>query len=157
MGRVLLPALLATVLILVFGLYPYEFEARGGKPWLALAQINAWGLAVGVILFVPLGFSEARLAGAVLWRHWERDGWQGLEAAPGEAPDRAAVARRWANLVMVLVVLDAAMLGLIVETLQLWVPQRSSSIVDLLANTLGGTLGGIIAGVRAPVREPSDG
>ena len=53
---------------------------------------------------------------------------------------------------MLLVIIDAALLGLIVETLQLWLPAQSA-ILDLVANTMGGTVGGILAGMFASTRR----
>ena len=153
-GRALLPALLALVLVLVVGLYPYGFQSRGGGRWLALADVDAWGLLVSIALFIPLGFFEGRLAGVVLWQHLRGQAGQGRDAR-GELRDDAA-GRQRGNLVMLLVVMDAALLGLIVETLQLWLPDQHSSILDLIANTIGGTVGGVLAGVRASTQRPTD-
>ena len=135
-GRLLM-SLLAVVLILVVGLYPFDFQSRGGDRWLALADWDGLALVGNVILFMPLGFFEAGLAAVMLSRAF---------GAGGNATARGSLGR--GNLVMLLVIIDAALLGLIVETLQLWLPAQSS-ILDLVANTLGGTSGGILAGMFA--------
>ena len=139
--RPLLMSLLAVVLILVVGLYPFDFQSRGSERWLAMSDWNALGLVGNLILFIPLGFFEARLAAVMLSRAFGKD----------DETTVAASARR-ANLVMLLVIIDAALLGLIVETLQLWLPAQSA-ILDLVANTMGGTVGGILAGMFASTRR----
>ena len=64
--RPLLMSLLAVVLILVVGLYPFDFQSRGSERWLAMSDWNALGLVGNLILFIPLGFFEARLAAVML-------------------------------------------------------------------------------------------
>ena len=139
--RPLLMSLLAVMLILVVGLYPFDFQSRGGEQWLALSDWDVLALVGNVILFIPLGFFEAGLAGVMLSRAFGAD----ADATAGVSSGRG-------NLVMLLVIIDAALLGLIVETLQLWLPAQSA-ILDLIANTMGGTAGGILACMFASTRR----
>ena len=148
-------ALLATAVILLVGLYPFNFQSRGGEQWLAMADWGALGLLGNAAVFVPLGFFEAGLACAMLMRTF---GQQPAAAEHGPGPDFQGAdlrgrGRGWGNLVMLRVVMDAAVLGLVVETLQLWLPDQQSSILDLVANTLGGTLGGVLAGQFRSMRS----
>ena len=151
----MLLAVLATALVLFVGLYPCDFQSRGGEQWLALADWDVLGLLGAAALFVPLGFFESGLACAVLMRTFapqSADAESGQEFDP-RGSDPQIRGRAWGNLVMLLVVMDAALLGLIVETLQLWLPGQQSSVLDLVANVLGGTLGGMVAGQFRSMRS----
>lgn len=103
--------------ILLTQLYPFRFAAGTG-PLFALYPCSAWAVLGQVALFIPLGLSEASLARRLLGR-----------------PSR---------LILALVFLDAMILSLIGETAQHWLPDRSSSLIDLAANTLGAVIGYMI-------------
>jgi glycopeptide antibiotics resistance protein len=94
-------------------LYPFDFGTVGGG-WMAIRTTNWIAVLANVGLFVPLGLAEGRLVDHV----FERRAWT-----------------------LLLVAVDVALLSFIGETVQLWLPARSSSVVDLVANTLGGALG----------------
>jgi hypothetical protein len=113
-GKWLLGTFLVTVAILLVQLYPYRFAA-GAPPFLGLRHAGALAVLGQVALFVPLGIVEARLARLAL-------GFAGGALA-------------------LLVAIDAALLSLICQTAQYWLPDRTSSVIDLAANTLGGVLG----------------
>ena len=94
-------------------LVPFDFGPAGGR-WMAVRTADWIAVLANVALFVPLGLAEGRLVDHV----FERRAWT-----------------------LLLVVADVALLSFIGETAQLWLPARSSSVVDLVANTLGGALG----------------
>ena len=131
-GVLLLVTLAVGLLTVAVALYPYDFQARGADRWLAILPAEPLALLGNVFLFMPLGLFEGWLAGLVLV-HLTR--------------------RRRSNWVILLVALDAALLGLMCESAQLWLPDRHSSLLDLVANTLGGTTGGLIADWFIPLRH----
>ena len=117
-GRWLWLSLLAAVAVLAVKLWPFAFGPAGPEPLLGLTHGGAWALLGQVALFVPVGLVETQLARRLLG---------------GLGP-----------LTLVLVAFDAALLGLIGETVQYWVPQRTSSIIDVTANAAGGVVGYLI-------------
>ena len=116
-------ALIYAALVLFASLFPFEgWRAQGISPWEFLAarmQPPYWtwfDVSINVVGYVPLGFL---LALALL-----RSGWP-----------RAAVP---------LAALAGALLSLAMEFLQIYLPQRVSSNLDLALNA-GGTLCGALA------------
>lgn len=102
-------------------LSPFDFQARKISTFLGenrFSQIHKINLALNLILFLPLGIVSA----------WT---WKIL------LPSRSL-------LIVLLVAADAAILSLIGEYLQMWLPERTSSLLDLAANILGSGAGGII-------------
>jgi glycopeptide antibiotics resistance protein len=125
-------------MILWLLLYPFDFQPRPFSSFLAerkVSEIHKINLVLNVLLFMPLGLFA---------------GWAWKVMFP----------RRWALLVL-LVASDAAVLSLIGEYLQMWLPERSgalfestaaaspmlgrtSSLIDLIANITGGTIAGFL-------------
>ena len=98
---------------------PFDFQAQAPGPWVG-THIVSWPRILGaMLLFVPLGVCEGWLATLILRNH---------------------------NWVVVVVTIDAAILSLLGETAQVWLPGRDSSLLELLANTMGGLGGAILAG-----------
>ncbi|MAE63175.1 MAG: hypothetical protein CMJ18_02780 [Phycisphaeraceae bacterium] len=102
--------------------WPFQFTARAG-PWLAVTHPTGVEIAVMVALFIPIGVAEGFLGSRILPRH----GW-----------------------VVLLVAVDVGVLALIGETMQLWIPARTSSIVDVVCAMIGGTIGGLLFPPRKP-------
>ncbi|MGA7934845.1 MAG: VanZ family protein [Kovacikia sp.] len=111
------------VLVLIVTLFPFRFTARDP---VSLAQIvNHFSTQAGaiddltanVLLFVPLGFG---LAG-MLQKRWSRK-----------------------SISLMIIILLSGSLSLLVETLQVFLPLRSASFIDLLTNTIGGALGAVL-------------
>ena len=125
-SRFLLTCLIGLVLLTVL-LYPFNFQAERTGCWLAVTHPSVLSIIANVILFVGLGLCEAWLAQHVLGRH----GW-----------------------LILFVAIDAALLSLLIETVQLWLPGRDSSVIDLLANTLGAVFGGMLSDAFAKSEEP---
>ncbi|MFW6060018.1 MAG: VanZ family protein [Phycisphaeraceae bacterium] len=101
------------VAILLVQLYPYDFAAGGSL--YALQHGGYLNVLGQVALFVPLGLVETQLVRRL------------LTGAGG--------------VLVLLVTLDGVLLSLVCETVQFWLPARTSSIVDLAANTLGVVVG----------------
>ena len=120
--RLLVLALLVLAATLLVMLWPLNFESREGA-WLSMQPREPMDLLLRVALFVPLGFCEAWLVGNAL---------------------------RMRNAVLVMVTIDAALVSVIGETAQWWLPDRTSSLLDVVANTLGGALGGKLGLSLAP-------
>ena len=93
-------------------LYPFEFQATMSGNWLARDERKLGTVLCHVLLGAPLGMIEVRLARQLLKR------------------------RRW---IVTLVMIDVALLALIGESAQLWLADRQSSLIDLVAVTIGGT------------------
>ncbi len=106
------------LLILWMLLYPFHFRPWDSSQWLSHNRLAKLNTLSNIILFVPYGLVAA---------------WVGARLFPG--------AKR---VVIVLVLLDAAALSFIAETLQVLEVQRESSAVDIAANALGGLLGAAI-------------
>ena len=122
-------ALIYAALVLFASLFPFEgWRAQGISPWEFLAARMpppywTWfDVSINVVGYVPLGFL---LALALL-----RSGWP-----------RAAVP---------LAALAGALLSLAMEFLQIYLPQRVSSNLDLVLNA-GGTLCGALAAALSPL------
>ena len=134
-GRWMLATVAVGVMILLAQLAPFDF-AGGAGPFFALRYAGWLAVAGQVALFMPLGFVETQLAG----RFMPRAG----------------------SLLVLLVALDGLLLSLIGETVQHWLPARTSSAVDVAANTLGTVIGYklslLILGLDppAPPSPPSD-
>ena len=125
-------ALTALVSLLTIGAmcYPYEFRAPAGGAWLALEPTTMLAVLGHVALLIPFGIAEGALARRLL---------------------------RTEGLIILLTVLDAALLALVGETIQRWVPAQTSSLIDLVACAIGGGVGGMIAGVFARQPGPTGG
>ena len=106
--------------ILIVTLHPYSFVGRDYTALTTLLKrfFNAPGdiydLISNVLLFVLLGFGLGR----ILQRQFERK-----------------------VLILIISLLVSNNLSLIVEILQMFLPRRTSSLWDLLANTIGGMAG----------------
>ena len=114
-------------------LYPFDFQSHRTTGWLAerrLSQLHRINFASNLVLFMPLGLLL---------------GWRLLMSG-----------RRSRLGVVMLVTIIAGALSLVGETLQQWLPAetmaynnvrpgRTSSLLDLLANTVGAGLAAIIA------------
>lgn len=112
---------LATLLILSIAvivwelLYPFNFQPHRQTTWMAdwhIPKLNSFG---NIALFMPFGC-------AATW--WLRHR-KGRLAAPGTLA----------------IISAAALLSLLGETAQMWLPQRYSAPVDLLANIVGAAVG----------------
>lgn len=97
---------------------PYNFESTAKGSWLALQPVSWAAVAGNVVLLIPLGVIESRFVHLVMPRH---------------------------GVVILIVAIDAAFLGIIGETVQMWLASRDSSLVDLVAYTIGGTFGALVA------------
>ncbi|MFA9479587.1 VanZ family protein [Phycisphaerales bacterium AB-hyl4] len=103
--------------VLLVKLYPFSFDSAGsgGEGLLSLSPRSGTTVLWQIAMFVPLGFVEAQLARRLL---------EGFSAAT-----------------LMLVMLDAGLLSLVGETVQWWLPTRTSSVIDLAANMIGGVAG----------------
>jgi VanZ family protein len=124
---------LCIVLIAYFSLYPWTFVSsqasitilHGFRP---IGGRSAYlDLAVNFFFYVPLG-----VLGVLAWRRNEGRWW------------------RWVGLTG-----GGAALSLALETMQAWIPQRDSTIQDVLINTLG-TMAGVRFGLSIARYLPSD-
>ena len=123
MGWLLLTTLVVGLTTLAGSLAPFDFHAPANGPWLDVACSGLVGAATMIGLFVPFGFAEGWLVhNVVKFRNW----------------------------LVLIVVLDAAVLSLIAETAQMWLPSRESSVVDLVANSFGAAVGALLADGFAP-------
>jgi hypothetical protein len=108
--------------IVLLTLFPFKFEAIAWGKKDAIKQFfrnpsDSFDFFGNILLFMPLGYGLSQ---------WLR-------------PKRFNTILKFALLIAI------SLLGTItVETLQLFQPDRSSSVIDLFTNTLGGTLGGTI-------------
>jgi hypothetical protein len=103
--------------------YPLKFRAVALGPWLAVQPPRKIDTVGNVVLFLPGTIGAGWLA-----RLW---GWK-------RGPTVAVVT------------LAGAVLSFTVETMQVWLPERDSSINDLVANTLGAALGAALGFYLAP-------
>lgn len=117
-GRLTLLALMVGLLTLGALLFPFDFAVDASDRWLALRAAPLTAVVASIGLFIPMGVCEGWLAKLLIGR---------------------------AVMVTVLVTMDATLLSLIGETLQLWLPGRDSALVDLVANALGGTVGALVS------------
>lgn len=99
-------------------LFPFDFVATKQTAWLSERQIHKLNTLSNVILFMPMGMLSAWLL--KLW--WPRLG----------------------LIIVLMVAADAALFSLLGETVQMWLPKRQSSLVDLIANATGGGIGAIL-------------
>ena len=126
LGRWMLAALAVTIAILLVQLYPYRF-ASGAGPFLGM-EYRSHLLVLGqVALFVPLGMVETHLVRRIF----------------GSVGGAMAL----------LVTLDGAILGLICQSAQYWIPARTSSAIDLAANALGTVIGYKLAVLMTKARK----
>jgi glycopeptide antibiotics resistance protein len=108
--------------IVMLTLFPFKFEAVAWGKKDALKEFfrnpsDSFDFFGNILLFMPLGYGLSQ---------WLRP-------------------QRWNPIIKFALVIGISLLGTIaVETLQLFQPDRSSSVIDLFTNTLGGTLGGTI-------------
>jgi glycopeptide antibiotics resistance protein len=112
-------ALVAAMGALWLLLYPLDFQADPVTGFLSEHRIPRINTLSNVLLFVPLG----AMCGWIAWRR-----------------------QRWLVGIIVAIGVVAA-LSLLGEWLQVWLPDRQSSLTDVIANTLGGFIGAV--GVRA--------
>jgi len=127
--------LLAAALVVYGSLYPWHFYfARGGSvaPWLLLhswpGELNRFvmrDIALNIILYLPIGL----LAFVVLSR-------RGLNAGA-----------------FALACVLAFLLSIGMEILQVYVPGRDPSILDVASNLLGGCAGALLGLLYRPVLE----
>jgi glycopeptide antibiotics resistance protein len=131
-GARLLVGLLVSAATLAVLLWPFQWTAAATGPWLALRPLGWPAVLANIALFLPMGLAEARAARPLFG---------------------ASV------VVIVLVALDAALLSLIGESLQVWVQTRESGAVELACHTLGGAIGAAIhdATVTRRPRPSNDG
>lgn len=118
----------AACVTLILGLSSYPFHGwrwPGSDVWFFAwwFQVSRWDLILNLLLYVPLGFFATR--------------WLGSRWRPA-----------WA---VVLATVLGAGLSLFAELLQIFLPQRFPSLLDLLANGAG-TLAGALA-VRSSTAE----
>lgn len=118
-GLWLLAALAVAAAIAFVQLFPFDFTAVRLGPFLALSHGGYLTVLGQVAIFVPLGAVESRLARRIVGG--------------------------WGVLTLAAVSLDAMLLGLACETAQVWLPGRSSSLIDLCADTIGGVAGYLLA------------
>ena len=113
--------LFVAVMTLWLLLYPFDFQARRISSFLTerrFEQIHRINLVLNLVLFVPLGIIT---------------GWIWKLLLP-----------RRSLLLVILVAADGAVLSAAGEYLQMWLPERTSSLIDLIANIAGSLAGGII-------------
>lgn len=119
---------LVVALIVIFMIwvltYPFNFQPRVMGPWLGNNRIGKLNTLANVIFFVPYG---------VLLAWW----------------GSVACVRRW--VVIVAAGLSATIMSLSVETAQVWLPVRASSVVDVVANTWGALAGAVMGWLWAPL------
>ncbi len=109
----------STVVILVATLSPFDFATQGISIWSALSTFVSrpgdwWDLIGNVYLFMPFGFGVSALL-----KHYRIGRIKSLAIA----------------------LLLSAVLSFGVETLQLFLPSRFSSWIDVCTNTTGGLMG----------------
>jgi VanZ family protein len=117
------PAIALGALSLWLLTYPFDFAGEVITPWLGDPWIGKLNTLSNVVMFLPFG-----IAG----------GW--------------ALSARGRGAAVIAVALAALLISLVGETAQVWLPDRHSSAVDLLANTLGAAMGALFGWVwSAPV------
>jgi len=113
-GKWMLATLIVSVAIMLTKLYPFDFAAGAG-PFFALRPVGYLVVLAEIALFIPLGFVETHLARRVLGHG--------------------------GTTLVLMVAIDALLLSLVGETVQHWLPARTSSTLELAANTLGAVVG----------------
>lgn len=121
--KLLTITLVAGLVTLAVQLFPFNFQGETDDSLLAIEKTGALIVLFNMALFLPVGFLEGWIAHNIFGCH------------------------AW---VIFLVVLDLVLLAFIGETGQLWLPDRYSSLIDLIANTIGGTAAAIVADYCAP-------
>ena len=126
MKRILI---LAVALVVYGSLYPWQFDAAragGVPPWLLLhgwpARLDRFAVrdaVLNVLLYIPIGMAA-------------------FLTVARKAPKRAAAA---AGLLL------AAALSFAMETLQVYIPGRDASLMDVATNCAGGAIGVLAAAV----------
>jgi len=111
---------LVALLILAVQLYPYNFRNPGAGELFSREHRGAWAVLSQIALFIPMGVIETELVRRFLGRT--------------------------IFMTVMLVALDAVLLSLLCETAQYWLPDRHSSLIDIVAATTGGVLGYLLAG-----------
>jgi len=116
---------LSTAVLMTAGLtcwmltYPFDFNSHLiDNPWLMNNRIGKLNTVSNILLFMPYGVLAT---------------WLGATLAPK---------RR--EFVIVAVVLSGALLSLVAETMQVWLPERSSAFVDVATNTTGACIGAVV-------------
>lgn len=110
------PGMLFGALALWLLTYPFDFQSAPVGGWLADPWVGKLNTLSNVIMFFPFGL-------LVGWAAWTRGGGRiGCAIAAG---------------------IFAFGISLIGETLQVWLPDRHSAVIDLAANTFGAALGAI--------------
>jgi VanZ family protein len=112
------PAIALGALSLWLLTYPFNFAGEVITPWLGDPWIGKLNTVSNLAMFLPFG-----IAG----------GWASSTRGRGAAVIAVAIA--------------ALAISLVGETAQVWLPDRHSSAVDLLANTLGAAMGALIGWV----------
>lgn len=117
-------AVITTVLTLWELIYPFNFQSTPVTPWLGEWRIPKLNTIGNILLFLPFGLLA---------------GWSSHRDTP-----RKSAMVGW-------ITLGGLLLSLCGETLQVWLPNRHSSGVDMLANTAGSAIG---AGLGCAWRDP---
>ena len=113
--------------ILLIQMMQFNFQMQSGGRFLALSHEGFRTLAAQAALFVPLGLTEGVLSLRVFGRH---------------------------PLFAVLVVLvDAVGLAFVCETAHHFLPERSSSVIDLTACTIGAMVGFVVLSTFQDLRR----
>ncbi|MDP6152069.1 MAG: VanZ family protein [Phycisphaeraceae bacterium] len=121
--RMLVVTAIVGLLTLMVMLYPMHFAARGDDAWLAIHTVGPLVLVGNIALFIPVGVCEGRLLRRMF-------GFVGT--------------------MTLLALIDVVLIALIGETIQLWIVERDSSLIDLVAHTIGGTIGVLCADAMFP-------
>jgi glycopeptide antibiotics resistance protein len=122
-AKVLLVLISLSILIATqapFNYTPQSLSLRGALAELVRYPSNFLDIVENVVMFLPFGFGWAWLS-----HSW---GWQ-----------------KWRSVLVAL--LASAGFSLLVEVLQLFIPQRVSSMIDVGTNSLGGLLGAVGLGL----------
>ncbi|MEX0774944.1 MAG: VanZ family protein [Phycisphaeraceae bacterium] len=142
-------------------MYPLNFVSLPRTAWLAETDLHKLDVLSNLLLFVPL----AALAGWYGWarrasseerrtRNQERgtgDAQDAMPASPSFLVPRSSFFIPWS---VVLTTLAGVIMSLAGETAQRWLPDRQSSVVDLLVNTLGAAVAASAGYALAPRLHP---
>ncbi|MGB3533056.1 MAG: VanZ family protein [Microcoleaceae cyanobacterium] len=117
--------ILGILLVLIMTLFPYDFFFLESGDELTFTKLYEWfnnssslsDIVLNLLLFIPLGFS---LANIIKNNNYSK----------------------WRSLFIITII--SLGLSLTVESLQLFLPGRTSTPIDLLTNTLSGLFGGLI-------------
>ena len=110
-------------------LYPFHFRADPVSAWLSSTWVGKIDATTNVILFIPLGIVAA---------------WHAATARPNRPAWQHAAAA----------VLIGAVASLLAETVQVWLDERQSALIDLATNCTGTLLGALIGTRAAPLVHP---